>query len=742
MSDPGHNPLVSVLSRAGENLPEEDIPAAEFIDSVRKGQFKRQIQEIRDKFARALERTGGDRQTAKKSVDWLKKRLPVATFSGVFKIRADDQLSAHSGLIQADLDLLDTRLAEVRTHLQADPHVWALFVSPTGDGLKAIYRVPVCADKRQHEVVFHAVSAHVKKLCGVDIDNTPDLSRACFVSFDPDAYLNQTAPPLPVDFTLAVAMVEAKQPDPVVTATSHVDLSERQRIAEALLGSIRWEDATTGFCHCPGSAGHTTGAGDKDCKIWIGNVPTLHCVHTSCAGIVAGVNHELRSRVGKAECQPSAPVTRKKGKPAKAAGYETEFEIANRLAAELPPLRTVGNKWHVYRQGAWGEIDRALFRPGAQNILPPDIRTARGEATLLDHLEGRFQTSADTFAGFHRLTPGGDILLNVANGVVRLGKKGAKLEAHDPAHLFTLRIAASYDATASAPLFQRVLGEALPDEHDRVLFQLCAGNFLLPDCRFETALVGYGEAGRGKSTLAEPLGEALGRALVPRLTMGQICDPKSYHVPKLKFAAVNLGTELDAVELGDSATFKAIVSGEPIEARPIYGAPFTMQTTCKLWFLANSLPRFKHGTEAELRRTRFLRFDYLPPVKDVALKGKLALERNGVFRWMVEGLVELLTLPNIPLGGRESRQVHERFKVSNDPIGSFVGTRCRLDAAAKVAKESLRGAFQDYSERHNLPASMGDWFFRNLYERWPQLKEVRESDGERRRFIAGIELSL
>src|SRR5262249_53024801 len=147
--------------------------------------------------------------------------------------------------------------------------------------------------------------------------------------------------------------------------------------------------------------------------------------------------------------------------------------------------------------------------------------------------------------------------------------------------------------------------------------------------------------------------------------MSQICDPKSYHIPKLKFAAVNLGTELDAVELGDSTTFKAIVSGEPIEARPIYGAPFTMQTSCKLWFLSNTLPRFKHGTEAELRRTRFLRFDFLPPKKDITLKSRLALEPNGVFGWMLAGLVKALNVPQIPFGGCNSHQVHDRFRISN-----------------------------------------------------------------------------
>ena len=85
------------------------------------------------------------------------------------------------------------------------------------------------------------------------------------------------------------------------------------------------------------------------------------------------------------------------------------------------------------------------------------------------------------------------------------------------------------------------------------------------------------------------------------------------------------GVNSDSPEQADSGVFKSVVSGERVEARPIYGAPFTMETTAKLWFLANNLPRFRHGTEAELRRLRFLRFDRVPDQVDPTLKTRLAL---------------------------------------------------------------------------------------------------------------------
>jgi hypothetical protein len=298
-ASPSFNPEVSWFTRATENLPEKDIKLCEFIKDIRNGRYRSRIEAIRQRFTRALLRTNGDRAAAKKTVDWLKKQLPAVTVSGVFGIRANDQLQKHSGLIQADLDLLSDRLAEVRTTLRQDPSVCALFLSPTGDGLKAIYRVPVCTNQSQHELVHNSVSAHVRELCGVIIDSTNDVSRLCYASYDPEPLLN----PVPIELAVQVGNTREGQPlnDKPGSEQHDPTLRKRARIAEEILGVIRWENLTTGFCECPGRSKHTNANGEKDCKVWLAGVPSIYCQHKSCASTVDSLNHELRSRIGKAE---------------------------------------------------------------------------------------------------------------------------------------------------------------------------------------------------------------------------------------------------------------------------------------------------------------------------------------------------------------------------------------------------------------------------------------------------------
>lgn len=434
--------------------------------------------------------------------------------------------------------------------------------------------------------------------------------------------------------------------------------------------------------------------------------------------------------------------------PSLASPAPSEWEYANRLEKRLPPTRCVGNRWFCYDKGVWEETSSQIFRPIAQNIFPATRRTERKAQVLLSHLEGRWQTKESLFHGTLAFTSTGSVIINILNGVLEVWPDKVTLKTHDAGHYFTRCLNVAYDPKSESPLYLSTLDQSLPDANDRHLFKLCMGNFLLPDCRFETALVCYGESGSGKSTLAHPIELIFGtsdRGLLTRLSMSQICDPNCYSLAKLRYACVNLGTELQSIAVEESANFKTLVSGESLEARPIYHAPFTMHTHCKFWFLANNLPRFKNGTDAELRRMRFLRFEMKPEKPDVLLKQKLEAETSGVFNLMIAGLQEALRLARMPYGGQHSQNVHERFKVSNDPLGTFVKRFCLFSREATVAKATLQEAFAAYCDIYSLPKAIDTHFFKLLYERFPDVQEMRKRDPKasngRLQTISGIMLT-
>jgi len=268
---------VSVCDSATATTTRDFEPVA-LLDTIRTGgkNLKRQIEAIR-------QANGEER-------DRLKKKLPGVMWSGTFSQRANNKLVQHSGLLCADLDALNGDLPEIETRLRSSPHAFAVFVSPSGNGLKAIFRIP--ADPPRHTGSFRAVEKHVLELTGKQIDRCgKDVARLCFLSHDPEIYFNPAA----------IELESLPEPEKPRIQNPVADPGERQRIAIELLREIDWQTESYGFLRCPGQHLHMTENGDRDCEIHLDGAPTLHCFHNSCRGIIDELNHELRSRIRKAE---------------------------------------------------------------------------------------------------------------------------------------------------------------------------------------------------------------------------------------------------------------------------------------------------------------------------------------------------------------------------------------------------------------------------------------------------------
>jgi hypothetical protein len=112
------------------------------------------------------------------------------TFSGIFSQRKDELLLRHSGLITIDFDhISDIPILKSQLLLDEYFETELMFVSPSGDGLKWIISIDL--SEARHIDYFNAISAYIKQTYNLEIDKSgKDTSRACFLCYDPDAYLN------------------------------------------------------------------------------------------------------------------------------------------------------------------------------------------------------------------------------------------------------------------------------------------------------------------------------------------------------------------------------------------------------------------------------------------------------------------------------------------------------------------------------------------------------------------------
>jgi len=171
----------SDIQKPGKNRPFEGILA-----QIKAGAWREEIERLR--------------KLSEKEYQKQKKRLPAllpsASIQGGGHQRS--HLRQHTGLLLIDVDKLRSHkvACELREHLRRDRHVFAAWVSPSGKGVKAAIQVP--SDFTCHAASFEAARKWFLEEHGIEIDKScSDPTRLCFVSFDPDLWVNEKAEELP-----------------------------------------------------------------------------------------------------------------------------------------------------------------------------------------------------------------------------------------------------------------------------------------------------------------------------------------------------------------------------------------------------------------------------------------------------------------------------------------------------------------------------------------------------------------
>ena len=121
----------------------------------------------------------------------LKKQLPAICFSGTFNKRNDNALIQHSGLICLDFDGYEKQkvLLEDKETLSKNKFVFSVFVSPSGNGLKVLVKIP--PDSDNHQNYFNSLEKYFNSPY---FDKTSkNISRVCYESYDPLLCINENS---------------------------------------------------------------------------------------------------------------------------------------------------------------------------------------------------------------------------------------------------------------------------------------------------------------------------------------------------------------------------------------------------------------------------------------------------------------------------------------------------------------------------------------------------------------------
>jgi putative DNA primase/helicase len=328
---------------------------------------------------------------------------------------------------------------------------------------------------------------------------------------------------------------------------------------------------------------------------------------------------------------------------------------------------------YLYNSAYWNHIEKNDFVSFLGNVaekMGVDQYKAK-HFQFREHLLKQFLV----LAHLPKPEPAKDtVLINLKNGTFEISSTGTKLRGFDRKDFLTYQLPFSFNPDAKAPLFMKYLNRVLPDqERQQVVSEYLGYVFIHPSLlKLEKTLLLYGTGANGKSVLFDIVNALLGVENVSSYSLQSLTNENGYFRAKLANKLVNYASEISGNM--ETAIFKQLVSGEPVEARLPYGEPFNLSNYAKLIFNVNELPRDVEHTNAYFRRFLIIPFDVTIPEdeqnKELSKK-IIETELEGVFNWILEGLHRLLEQRNFSKCEAAKIQV-EQYRIESDTVQMFI----------------------------------------------------------------------
>jgi hypothetical protein len=184
------------------------------------------------------------------------KQLDYARFQGIFSYMDAKSLIKASELLCIDLDHAAVDVKELKKALATNNYVHVAFVSPSGDGLKIILKIPESNIETYPRRYLSAYEYFLDNY-NTTVKYSPterDIARACFLSYDPEIYFN-------IDSEIYVDIKEKNEPREQTTKKrgKEVDRSSQEfgevckkikegktdeEIIEEMMSSEKWKEST------------------------------------------------------------------------------------------------------------------------------------------------------------------------------------------------------------------------------------------------------------------------------------------------------------------------------------------------------------------------------------------------------------------------------------------------------------------------------------------------------------------
>lgn len=350
-------------------------------------------------------------------------------------------------------------------------------------------------------------------------------------------------------------------------------------------------------------------------------------------------------------------------------------------------------------------VPRALYR-NAADIDDPGMRVAAAGWARKSEGRDRLRAMIDLAASEPGVYVNASSLdadpwaFNCRNGTLDLRR--GELRKHRREDLCTKVAPVDYDAAAKCPVFDAFFARVQPDAEVRACLLRVLGYALTGAIREHVLPIHHGSGRNGKGTLRDAVMGVMGEYAteVPSsLLMAKGHDAHPTEKMVLRGARFASASETGKGRAIDEALVKLLTGGDPITARYMGKDFVTFPPTHKLWLSTNHRPVIRELSPAMWGRLLLFQWSvFIPPdEQDTRLAEKLAAERSGILRRLVEGCLDWQVRGIAPPVA--VRAATESYRADSDPLGDFLAQRTTTEklSGAKMARAMARELLEAYT---------------------------------------------
>jgi putative DNA primase/helicase len=364
------------------------------------------------------------------------------------------------------------------------------------------------------------------------------------------------------------------------------------------------------------------------------------------------------------------------------------------------PLRRIRGIPMYWAGTHWESIDDRELEWVGRTVPMVDWRT---RDLVTDALLKEFRASVLRCLPVVEIQKSSSIKVNFRNGTLWIDANTGErvLKPHSKDDYLMNCLPYDYDPEATAPVYERVLSEWLPDEEERErLHQVVACAFIQKEVRrMEVSLYLFGSGGTGKTTHLNHLANVFGRSNTSYVGMRELTSQITgvfSAVGKL----INIDDEAPAVLTGNR--FKALVSRSVLEFKQLYKEPIATDAIPMLWMASNHRINFGDYSDAVYRRIEVFEYKNKPTTVNKNLDNELETELAGTMNIILEALSRLIRNNYVIGQTKESKAQLEMQERDTDHVAQFLE-----DITAKKVDFS-------YNKQYMIPGVM----LREAYATW------------------------